>query len=143
MIQSRSSSPSSEPPGPPRTGRNSRGCHSTPSSARFVASSRCRSSILVFSLVARSWFLAWSAWTVLYHSFCDSRSDCSSRGRVEGGVCFALVALKSSSFFPVWMQQISRVLTSGKTNLHDYSSNTFPHSTDRRSRSGLLPSSRS
>lgn len=40
IIQSRSSSPSSGPPGPPFTGRNSLGRHSTPSSARLAASSR-------------------------------------------------------------------------------------------------------
>lgn len=53
-IQSRSSSPSSGPPGPPWTLRNRLGRHSTPSSALLAASSRCRSSILVFSSVATS-----------------------------------------------------------------------------------------
>lgn len=51
-IQSRSSSPSSDPPGPPWTLLKSFGCHSMPCSALFAVSSRCRSSILVFSSVA-------------------------------------------------------------------------------------------
>lgn len=45
MIQSRSSSPSSGPPGPPFTALNKRGRQSKPSSARFAASCLCMSSI--------------------------------------------------------------------------------------------------
>lgn len=100
-IQSRSSSPSSDPPRPPLTGLNNRGCHSTPSSARLAASSLCMSSILVFSSVATTWSTAFTAWAVLYHNFCDSRSSCSSRGRATGGVCRAFVALNRRSFLPV------------------------------------------
>lgn len=101
-IQSRSSSPSSRPPGPPWTGLKSRGRHSTPSSALLAASSLCISSILVFSSVASSWFLLITAWAVLYQSFWDSRSSCSSSGRASGGVCRALAALKRRSFLPVY-----------------------------------------
>ena len=100
-IQSRSSSPSSGPPGPPCTALKYLGCHSLPVSALLAASSLCISSILVLSSVAASWFPSFSATIVLCHSFCDSRSSCSSRGRAMGGVCFACVALKRSSFFPV------------------------------------------
>ena len=100
-IQSRSSSPSSDPPGPPRTIRNSLGCHSIPSSALLAASSRCMSSTFVFSSVAASWFLSLMASTVLYHNFCDSRSCCSSNGRTIGGVCFVFVALNKTSLWPV------------------------------------------
>ena len=53
-IQSRSSSPSSGPPGPPRTLLKNRGFHSRDSSCLFAASSLCMSSILVFSSVASS-----------------------------------------------------------------------------------------
>lgn len=53
-IQSKSSSPSSGPPGPPTTGLKSRGRHSTPSSVLLAASSRCISSTFVFSSVATS-----------------------------------------------------------------------------------------
>lgn len=60
-IQSKSSSPSSEPPGPPLTALNNRGRQSTPSSTRFAASSLCISSILVFSSVANSWSRALTA----------------------------------------------------------------------------------
>lgn len=68
-IQSRSSSPSSGPPGPPRTLRKSFGCHSIPCSCRFAVSSRWRSSIFVFSSVAAAWFDSLMAKTVLYHNF--------------------------------------------------------------------------
>lgn len=97
IIQSRSSSPSSGPPGPPRTWRNSRGRHSKPSPARLLASSRWRSSIFPFSFVANSWSLDTIACTVVCHSLCDSRSLCSSRGRDRGGECFAFVASNKSS----------------------------------------------
>lgn len=100
-IQSKSSSPSSDPPRPPLTGLNSLGFHSTPSSALLAASSLCMSSILVFSSVASSWFRAFTASAVAYHSFCDSRSPCSSNVRIVGGVGFDLSALNSKSFFPV------------------------------------------
>ena len=100
-IQSRSSSPSSDPPGPPRTIRNKFGCHSIPSSTLFAASSRCMSSTFVFSSVAASWFLSLMASTVLYHNFCDSRSCCSSNGRTVGGVCFVFAALNKTSLWPV------------------------------------------
>lgn len=101
-IQSRSSSPSSGPPGPPLTCLNNLGCQSTPSSALLAASSLCISSIFVFSSVATIWFCSLTAWAVLYQSFCDSRSSCSSRGRVCGGVCLDFVASKSKSLFPVY-----------------------------------------
>lgn len=101
MIQSRSSSPSSGPPGPPWTGRKSLGRHSMPLSTLAAASWRCLSSIFVFSAVATSWFLARSASTVSCQSFCDSRSSCSSNGLATGGVCFAFVASNRSSFWPV------------------------------------------
>lgn len=100
-IQSRSSSPSSDPPVPPCTALKYRGCHSLPVSALLAASSLCISSILVLSSVAASWLPSFSATIVLCHSFCDSRSSCSSRGRAMGAVCFAWVALKRGSFFPV------------------------------------------
>ena len=100
-IQSRSSSPSSGPPRPPRARRNSRGCQSTPSSARFAASSLCMSSILDFSSVATSCSLCFRACVTLCHSFCDSRSYCSSSGRAVGGVSLACVASNRSSFLPV------------------------------------------
>ena len=100
-IQSRSSSPSSGPPGPPCTRRNSLGCHSTPSLALRAASSLCMSSIRVLSSVAASWFRSLRAATVLYHNFCDSRSCCSSSGRTNGGVALAVVASNNTSFLPV------------------------------------------
>lgn len=53
-IQSRPSSPSSGPPGPPRMGLNSLGFHSMPCSLRCAASARWRSSIRLFSSVAAS-----------------------------------------------------------------------------------------
>lgn len=96
-IQSRSSSPSSDPPGPPRTCRNSFGCHSIPCSALFAVSSRCLSSTFDFSSVAAVWFDSLMAITVLSHSLCDSRSSCSSIGRTVGAVCFACDALKRTS----------------------------------------------
>ena len=101
MIQSRSSSPSSDPPRPPRTRRKSRGCQSTPSSARLAASSRCISSMRDFSVVAASWSFVLRAWVTFSHNFCDSRSSCSLRGLTLGGVSFARLASKSSSFLPV------------------------------------------
>ena len=85
MIQSRSSSPSSGPLGPPRTRRKYFGRQSNPSSARLAASIRCRSSIFAFSSVATSWFFLMTACAVVYHSLCDSRSPCSSIGLVKGG----------------------------------------------------------
>lgn len=101
-IQSRSSSPSSDPPGPPWTFRKSLGCHSTPFSALLAASSRCISSTLVFSSVAASWLRSFMAITVLYHNFWDSRSSCSSNGRTIGAECLALVASNRTSLWPVY-----------------------------------------
>jgi len=100
--QSKSSSPSSDPPGPPWTLLKYLGCHSMPCSFRLAVSSRCRSSIFDFSSVAAVWSEALIACTVLYHSFWDSRSSCSSSGRAIGGVCREFVALKRISFWPVW-----------------------------------------
>lgn len=101
-IQSRSSSPSSDPPGPPRTFLKSFGCHSVPDCCLWAANSLCRSSIFVFSSVAASWFCSLIATTVLCQSFCDSPSSCSSSGRTFGGVCLAWVASNKTSFFPVY-----------------------------------------
>ena len=109
-IQSRSSSPSSGPPGPPRTGLNNFGRNSIPFSLRCAASSLCISSILVFSSVAASWFCSFSATHVLYQSFCDSRSFCSSKGRARGGLCLAWVASNRTSFFPVCPTSVPSVL---------------------------------
>lgn len=102
MIQSRSSSPSSLPPGPPCTRRNSCACQSTPSFILLAASSRCISSIRALSSVAVSWSFRFTASVTTFQSRCDSRSSCSSNGRVFGGVCFARVASKRSCFLPVY-----------------------------------------
>lgn len=103
MIQFRSSSPSSCPPGPPCTARNSLGRQSTPSSARLAASSRCIFSIRDFSSVAALWSLFLMAMLTFSHSLTDSRSSCSAIGRVFGYVSFAFDASKRSSFLPVYV----------------------------------------
>lgn len=107
MTQSRSSAPSSGPLGPPWVARNSLGRHSTPSSARLAASSRWRSSIFVFSSVAASWSRAITALTVLCQSLCDSRSPCSSSGRLCGGLCFECDALNRRCFSCVYTRPVS------------------------------------
>jgi hypothetical protein len=108
MIHSSSSSPSSSPPGPPLTARNSLGCHSTFSAARLAASSLCMSSIFVFSSVASSWFLSLTARAVAAQSFCDSRSSCSSKGLACGLDGLAVAPLKKVSLWPFYTMLISR-----------------------------------
>lgn len=101
MIQFKSSSPSSSPPGPPCTARNNLGRQSTPSSARFAASSRCMFSIRDFSSVAALWSLFLMAMLTFSHSLTDSRSSCSATGLVFGYVSFAFDASKRRSLLPV------------------------------------------
>lgn len=101
MIQFKSSSPSSCPPGPPCTARNNLGRQSTPSSARLAASSRCIFSMRDFSSVAALWSLFLMAMLTFSHSLTDSRSSCSATGLVFGYVSLAFDASNRSSFLPV------------------------------------------
>lgn len=108
MTQSKSSSPSSCPPGPPCTVRNNLGRQSTPSSARLAASSRCIFSIRDFSSVAALWSLFLMAMLTFSHNLTDSRSSCSATGLVFGYVSLAFDASKRRSFLPVCVHLSNR-----------------------------------